>query len=91
MQFDVWSKDLAPTPGLRTWFGHKVEHWDAFRESYQTELRTPEQSLRMLDLQSAANKQKITLVYAAKDTEHNHAIILAEEMNQLFSHPRKSA
>lgn len=86
-KFDAWCKDLAPTPGLRTWFGHKIEHWAAFKESYQTELRTPEQSRRMLDLLAGADKQPITLVYAAKDTEHNHAVILAGEMTRVFSQP----
>ncbi|MEO6959666.1 MAG: DUF488 family protein, partial [Burkholderiaceae bacterium] len=78
-------KDLAPSSVLRTWFGHKVERWDDFRERYQAELRTPEQRQRMLDIQAAAMGQRITLVYGAKDTEHNQAVVLQQEMPLVFS------
>jgi uncharacterized protein YeaO (DUF488 family) len=81
-KFDLWCKDLAPTPALRTWFGHKVENWEQFCENYQTELRAPEQVARMREVIDAAGKRDITLVYAAKDTEHNHALILADEMTR---------
>ncbi len=84
LKYDSWNKDLAPSPPLRKWFGHKVEHWDEFRDSYQSELRTPEQKARMRELIDAAQGKKITLVYAAKDTEHNHALILADELNRLY-------
>lgn len=79
-KFDLWCKDLAPTPALRIWFGHKVENWDQFRESYQTELRAPEQQARMHEVCAGATANHITLVYGAKDEQHNHALILAEEM-----------
>lgn len=81
---DAWLKDLAPSPELRKWFCHKAEHWDRFRDGYQTELRTPEQRARMKDLIHAAGKKKITLLYAAKDDKHNHALILADELNGLY-------
>lgn len=80
LKFDDWCKDLAPSPALRTWFGHKVEHWEQFRASYESELRTPEQVARMRTLIAGASSPLITLVYAAKDTEHNHALVLAQEM-----------
>jgi len=86
--FDLWCKDLAPTPALRTWFGHKVEHWDQFRAQYEQELRTPEQQARMLELASKAGREPITLIYGAKDREHNHALILAAEMNRVLQHRR---
>jgi uncharacterized protein YeaO (DUF488 family) len=79
-KFDYWCKDLAPSPALRTWFGHKVEHWEQFRASYESELRSPEQVTRMRELIAGASGALITLVYAAKDTEHNHALVLAAEM-----------
>ncbi len=80
LKFDAWNKDLAPSPALRIWFGHKIEHWDEFKANYQTELRAPEQQARMRDVLAAAGKQRITLVYAAKDPVHNHARVLAEEI-----------
>jgi uncharacterized protein YeaO (DUF488 family) len=84
LKYDQWSKDLAPSPPLRKWFGHKVENWEHFSESYQNELRSPEQRARLRALIDASKGKHITLVYAAKDSEHNHAIILAAELNDLY-------
>lgn len=84
LKFDEWNKDLAPSPALRTWFGHKVENWERFNDSYRAELHAPEQKQRMRDLISAAKGQPITLVYGAKDVKHNHAVILASEINGLY-------
>lgn len=89
LKFDAWCKDLAPTVALRVWFGHKIEHWDEFKQSYQTELRSAEQQARMREVLGVANGQLVTLVYAAKDPLHNHALILAEEMNKAASAKRK--
>lgn len=90
-KFDLWCKDLAPSPALRTWFGHKVEHWEKFRENYQQELRTPEQHKLMHEVAAQADKPTITLVYGAKDIEHNHALILADEMNRVLKAKPKKA
>ena len=84
LTFHEWNKDLAPSPPLRKWFGHKPENWRKFRESYQVELSTPEQRRRMMELIEAAQGQPITIIYAAKDPDHNHALILAEEINGLY-------
>lgn len=84
LPYDEWSKDLAPSPALRKWFGHKAENWAHFRDSYESELRTPEQKDRMRALIKAAGSKKITLVYGAKDPNHNHALILAAELNRLY-------
>lgn len=81
---DDWNKDLAPSPALRKWFCHKVEHWDQFQKSYQAELRQTDQQARLRELIQAAQGGKITLVYGAKDTEHNHALILAAELKRLY-------
>src|SRR5690606_6176945 len=84
LPYDEWCKDLAPSPGLRKWFGHKAENWERFRDSYESELRTPEQKDRMRALIKAAKGKNITLVYGAKDPDHNHALILAAEINRLY-------
>lgn len=84
LPLDAWVKDLAPSPALRKWFGHKPENWAHFRESYQAELRTVEQRQRMRALIDEASRQHMTLVYAAKDPDHNHALILADELNRLY-------
>jgi uncharacterized protein YeaO (DUF488 family) len=84
-KFDLWCKDLAPTSTLRTWFGHNVDRWQGFCESYEQELRTPEQQELMRDVAAQATQSTITLVYGAKDTEHNQAVVLATEMDRLLN------
>ncbi|WP_269499323.1 DUF488 domain-containing protein [Castellaniella sp. S9] len=79
--YDLWCKDLAPSPALRTWFGHKPEHWDGFREGYASELHEAACQRAMGEVFAAAKGRPITLVYGARDPEHNHALILAEEMS----------
>ncbi len=90
LHYDAWCKDLAPSPALRKWFGHKVEHWDQFRGEYETELRSEEQAQRMRQLVQDAGASHITLVYGARDTEHNHAIILAAEIERVARHMGKT-
>ncbi len=80
-EYDLWRKDLAPSPALRTWFGHKVEHWQGFREAYAAELHEDERQRAMGEVFAAAQGDMITLLYGARDPEHNHALILAQEMN----------
>lgn len=81
--FDVWCKDLAPTPALRKWFGHKVQNWDTFCERYRAELQTPAQQDRLSELLRQADTRAIILLYGAKDMQHNHAIVLAQELERV--------
>ena len=90
LHFDAWCKDLAPSPALRKWFGHKAEHWDQFRDQYETELRSDEQQERMRRLVQDAGASHITLLYGARDTEHNHAIVLAAEIQRVARSMRKT-
>jgi uncharacterized protein YeaO (DUF488 family) len=73
---DRWAKDLAPSTELRKWFGHDPERWREFKRRYTAELlRQPE----LLDeLRTLAQRGSITLVYAARDQEHNEAIIIRD-------------
>lgn len=80
-EYDLWCKDLAPSLALSTWFGHKPEHWDGFRRDYDAELRDERAQARMGEVFAAAEGRRITLVFGAKDPEHNHALILADAMN----------
>lgn len=71
---DWWAKELAPSAELRRWFGHVPERFAQFKERYEAELEGNE----ALDkLRNMAAKQVVTLVYGAKDTEHNQAVVLA--------------
>jgi len=79
---DHWAKDVAPTPALRTWFGHRPERWEEFRRRYFVELKA--NSAAVDALRTLCAKQNITFVFAAKDVERNGAIALREF---LFSKP----
>jgi uncharacterized protein YeaO (DUF488 family) len=73
---DRWAKDLSPSAELRKWFGHDPRRWPEFRRRYRAELRAhPEQ---LDELRALARLGPVTLVYAARDEEHNDAVALRE-------------
>jgi uncharacterized protein YeaO (DUF488 family) len=77
---DLWLKDVAPSTALRKWFGHDPARWDAFRRRYAAELdRRPD---ALAQLRSLAQKRRVTLLYAAKDPAHNHALALKEMLKR---------
>ena len=71
---DEWNKNVAPSPELRKWFDHKEECFIEFRKRYSEELKMHYEELNRL--KRIAQIQKVSLLYAAKDPEINHAIIL---------------
>ncbi|WP_292411001.1 MULTISPECIES: DUF488 domain-containing protein [unclassified Methanoculleus] len=73
-KFDRWEKDLAPTDELRRWFGHDPMKWDEFLRRYRAELEGKEATLTRL--RQEANDTTVTLLYAARDREHNNAVAL---------------
>ncbi len=85
LKYDIWEKSIAPTPELRKWFGHAPQRWDSFREKYRKELKTAEVQERLKAILEQADKRNITLLYGARDAEHNHALILADELERLYS------
>jgi uncharacterized protein YeaO (DUF488 family) len=73
---DLWLKDVAPTEQLRNWFGHDPAKWEEFRIRYRVELAEKLEQIRFL--RELMQKGTVTLVYSAKDTEHNDAVVLRE-------------
>lgn len=71
---EYWMKELAPSAGLRQWFGHDPARWDEFRRRYSAELRDHRTELDRL--RGMARKGAVTLVYGARDELHNNAIVL---------------
>ncbi len=71
---DLWLKDIAPSTVLRKWFGHDPDKWDEFQNRYQQELKENRESVLLLEEQ--LKKGTVTLLYAAKDKEHNEALVL---------------
>ncbi len=76
---DDWLPDAGPSTELRKWFGHDPERWDEFRERYRAELAD---SPHVAELAAIADAQPLTLLYSARDTEHNQAIVLAEVVSE---------
>lgn len=76
LDFDAWIKDVAPSTELRRWFGHVPARFAEFRERYMAELDAhPEAAQPIVD---AAAKGRVVLLYSAKDTEHNQAVVLRD-------------
>jgi uncharacterized protein YeaO (DUF488 family) len=75
-KIDEWLKDIAPSDALRKWFGHDPRKWPAFREKYKKELQ--ERSETIGRLRKEAKRGRVTLLFAAKDPEHNNAVVLKE-------------
>ncbi|MCA1796668.1 MAG: DUF488 domain-containing protein [Geobacteraceae bacterium] len=82
LNLDAWSKEVAPSSELRRWFGHDPEKWEEFRERYLKELK---QGTAARDLLDSVTGERLTLVYAARDTAHNHALVLQEYLKTLIS------
>jgi uncharacterized protein YeaO (DUF488 family) len=74
---DVWMKDVAPSIALRKWFGHEPEKWSEFQKRYRRELERKTELLAELK-KMAKEHGKLTLLYGAKDEEHNDAVALAD-------------
>jgi uncharacterized protein YeaO (DUF488 family) len=75
-KIDLWIKDIAPSTELRKWFGHDSAKWSEFRKRYVAEIKKNNQVVSQLE--EELKKGKVTLVYGAKDEEHNDAVVLKE-------------
>ncbi len=77
---DVWMKEVAPSTDLRKWFNHEPGKWAAFSKTYKAELK---KSPVMNELMEYIKKHKtITLLYSAKDEQHNQAVVLQQFINE---------
>jgi uncharacterized protein YeaO (DUF488 family) len=79
-QVNLWLKDIAPSTTLRKWFGHQPSKWEEFKKRYSAELKRNTEQVSLLERELRAGK--VTLVYGAKDQEHNGAIVLKEFLEQ---------
>ena len=73
---DAWARELAPSAVLQKWFQHDPERWTEFRARYREELCN--QPTELEALRQRAGQQPVTLLYAAKDSKMNHAVLLRE-------------
>jgi uncharacterized protein YeaO (DUF488 family) len=74
LKMKSWLKDVAPSPALRRWYGHDPLKWEEFQQRYRAELESNPQGWRPI-LEAAAGGD-VTLLYSARDTEHNSASLL---------------
>lgn len=80
IKINLWEKDLAPSTQLRKWFNHDVAKWDEFRKRYREELlANPELAEFKKNIEA---ETQITLLFGAKDVEHNNAVVLKEVLEQ---------
>ena len=79
---DEWARDLGPSDELRCWFGHDPARWTEFQARYRDELMAPEKAAALDELARKAASGPVTLVYGARDPDHNQALVLAAEIRR---------
>jgi uncharacterized protein YeaO (DUF488 family) len=80
LRLDGWLKEAAPSTQLRKWFSHDVRKWPEFKKRYRAELKLNPDAWRPIF--EAARRGTVTLIYAAHDTEHNSALVLADYLDE---------
>ena len=80
-KIDLWDKDVAPTNELRHWFNHEEEKWDEFQKRYRAELRGNSQAVDALK-QAMHEHEVVTLLFGARDEEHNQAVVLRKFLEE---------
>jgi len=87
-RIDLWLKEIAPSAALRRWFGHDPLKWDAFRARYFRELQKNPKAVAQLN--EIIRNGPVTLLFAAKDQEHNNAVALKEYLESGRGHSRQA-
>ena len=80
LRLDAWARDLGPSTGLRKWFGHDPVRWTEFQTRYRAELANPARAQALDALATIARSGRVTIVYGARDREHNQAQVIADEI-----------
>jgi uncharacterized protein YeaO (DUF488 family) len=84
LKLDRWARDLAPSDGLRRWFGHDPKKWEEFQRRYRFELA--EKAASLVGLAEAARDAPVVLLYGARDELHNQAVVLKEVLEEGIAH-----
>ena len=79
-RLNVWLKEIAPSDDLRKWFGHDTDKWDEFKKRYAGELKGNEEAVKKL--REIIEGGRVTLIYGAKDEQHNNAVVLKQYMEE---------
>ncbi len=83
LRLDAWLKDIAPSSTLRRWFAHDPTRWAEFVRRYREELRCEAAAIEVAGLAQRARRERVTLIYAAKDQAHNSAIVVRDAIEEL--------
>ena len=75
---DAWLKEVAPSDELRQWFGHDPDKFAEFRKRYEAELASESGKEAMTKLRELVKRGHVTLLFAARDMEHNNAVVLRD-------------
>jgi uncharacterized protein YeaO (DUF488 family) len=84
-RLDEWLKDVAPSTELRKWFGHDADKWAEFKRRYRAELK--QRPDKIAKLHGMAEKGDLTLLYGAKDEDHNQAVVLRDYLEKKSWNP----
>jgi uncharacterized protein YeaO (DUF488 family) len=76
-RIDLWLKDIAPSDALRKRFHGNIENWEAFRDAYFSELEDTAAQAAARAVLELARRGPVTLLYAARDEQHNNAVALS--------------
>ena len=87
-KIERWLKEIAPSTALRKWFNHDSAKWETFRERYFREL--DRNAAVVEELRALARGRTVTLVYSAKDEEHNQAVALREYLGRSAAGGRRA-
>lgn len=80
---DAWLKELGPSHELRRWFDHRIERWDAFQARYRVELGGAAQVEMLQALAVRLETRPLTLLYSARDEQHNQAVVIGSALAAL--------
>lgn len=88
-RIDLWLKEAAPSGELREWFGHSLARWEEFRQRYRDELSRETGALH--PIRERAKHKNVTLLYGARDRDHNNAVVLKEYLDEIESREHRKA
>lgn len=91
LAIDAWMKEIGPSDELRRWFGHDPDRWEEFAARYRDELRRQPAAGLFDELVARAKRGPVTLVFGAKDEEHNQAVVLRDMIEQRLRRARPRA
>ena len=80
LAYDLWAKDVAPSDELRTWWNHRPEDFAEFARRYRAQLKDSDALAALVE--DLRGRPAVTLLYSARDTEHNQAVVLAEVLSE---------